>query len=245
MSLTEVLGRVLGFSVLRILCLCGCDVGIVGGVAVTVSNFSSYKGDAVTGSLTHRVNCVCVSDNTVCQTMALCDVRGNVFRNSHVSTRGLGDLVGSVRVSFHLGPRAKHPSACLGKMGMRGGVHAVRISSHIDPVTALSFMHRTVITRRRRVNGTGNVIVSKHSVNAAIFPSTRLGVFMATAPRVQTRHHCSRLGTGKRRTDFSRVLRGIGRQSCVSRGQSMDPLHGTSSTLLLSGDRLDVSRRGR
>lgn len=219
--------------------------GVVGGVAVTVSNFSSYKGDAVTGSLTGRVKCVCVSDKTVCHTIALCDVRGNVFRNSAVSASRLGQHVNSVRVSFQVSPRAKHPGACLGKIGMRGGVHAVRISSGMDPVDTLNFIQRTVITRRRRVKGTGNVIVSNHSVKAAMFPSTRLGVFMATSTRVHTRHHCSRLGTGNRRANFRRVLRGIGRHSRVSRAHRIDPLGGTSSTLLLSGDRLAVTRRGR
>lgn len=211
---------------------------------MTVSNFSSYKGDAVTGSLTHRIKCVCVSDKTVCHTIALCDVRGNVFSNSVVSARGLGGRVKGVRVSFQLGGR-KHPRACLGSIGIRSGVHSVDISSGIDPVDTLSFMHGRVMTRRRSVKTGGKVMVSKHSVKAAIFPGTRLGVFIATAPRVHTQHHCSRLGTGKRRTDFSRVLRGIGRQSCVSRRHSIDPLHGTSSTLLLSGAGLAVTRRGR
>lgn len=216
----------------------------VGGVAVTVSNCSSYKGDAVTGSLTHRVKCVCVSDNTVCHTIALCDLRGKFFARENVSARTLGATVPSVRVSFQLGPRARHPVAFLGSAGMRSTVHDVRISSRMDPVTTLNFMHRTLIGRRRRVKGTGKVIVSKESVKAIIFPSTRLGVFMATSTTVHTRHHCSRLEDGKRRTSCRGVLRGIRRHSHVSRAHRIDPLQRTSSTVLLSGDRVDVTRRG-
>lgn len=211
---------------------------------MTVSNISSAKGDAVTGSLTERLKCACVSAKTVCQTIALCDLRRNFFADNNVSRRGLRSTVGSVSVSFHFGPRAKHPSACLGNIGIRGRVQKVRITGHIDPVTTLNFMHHTVITGRRRVKGTGKVIVSNHSVNAIIFPSTRLGVCIATDPRIHTRQHLSRLGTGNRITSFRRILRGIGAHSRVSVAHMRDPLHGTSSTLRLSGSRLAVTRRG-
>ncbi len=212
---------------------------------MTVSNFSSYKGDAVTGSLTHRVNCVCVSDNTVCHTIALCYLRRKLFGKGRVSARGLGTSVPSVSVSFGLSPAANLPRACLGNQVIRGRVHAVTISSGIDPITTLKFIERTVMHLRRSVKHRGNVIVSKHSVNAAMFPSTRLGIFIATSTRVHTHHHCSRLRTGKRSNDLRRVLRGIGRHSHVSVAHRIDPLHGTSSTVRLSGDLLAPTRRGR
>lgn len=213
---------------------------------MTVSNCSSYKGDAVTGSLTGRVKCICMSANTVCHSIALCTLHRRLFsRSNGMGMTRLRTRVSGVRVSFGFGTRANHPSYCLGNRLMRGRVHSLRISGRMDPITTVPFMERTLMTRRRGVNRSGNVIVSNHSVNAAIFPGTRLGVFIATDSRMETRHHFSRLGRGKVPTSFRTVLGGMRRHSCVSARHRASPLHGTSSTVALSGDRVAVPRRGR
>ncbi len=131
----------------------------------------------------------------------------------------------------------------VGNRSIRTGVHALRVNGCTDHVSAVNFIHTTLITVRRHVNSHGNVIVSKHSVNAIIFPGTRLGIFIATATRIHTRHHCGRLIRGGRRRPCRRILRGVHRHSCHSARHRRSPLHYTSSTHILSGDGLAGRRR--
>lgn len=208
-----------------------------------MSKFSSYKGDAFTGTVTQHLNCVFVSANTVCHTIALCTLRRKTVHSNVISRSTIIKLLSRVAVAFQFGPRHNTDSVCIGNSLTRNGVQAVRIDGYIDRIDTVPTIHHGLITVRRRVKHHHNIIVSNHSVNAIMFPSTRLGVFVATSPGIQTYHHCSRLHTGNSSMSLRRVRHGIHRHSGTSVDHTVSPLQRTSSTIILSGDYVAIRRR--
>ncbi len=207
-------------------------------VVVTVSNCSSAKGDSFTGVITGRFSFLCLSSKTLCENIALFTVRGNFVDSSYaVSITNLNETLRGLSLRF------KRNNACVNSEYVRGRVESLTITSGIDPVTAITRIHDFISEGLERFKGGGHIIVSNESVKAAIFPSTRLGVFVATRPLVETREETTRVHTGKSRIGVRSILGGLRRESCVSSRERISPLIRTTSTVILSGSCVAVSSR--
>ncbi len=201
----------------------------VGGVAVTVSKPTKTKGDDITGRITGTLNYVCVSAKTVCHTVNIATVSGNVSAGSAGTIRKVLNDVGVRIVSGRSNRRVLMGNRSIGK-----GVEAPRTSVKTSGITIVPTMELGVIRVRQGVTRDGDIIVSNESVNACILPGTSVGLFLATSIRRHTTEHRHRLLRGNREIRLGSIVSSVGVQSGRSSSHRFTPLERTSSTILIS-----------
>lgn len=204
---------------------------------MTVSKPTKTKGDAVTGRITGRGKCVCMSANTVCHKLT---VRFLGLKVSPGSARGVVRTYGSIRMAVNC--RDKVRRVCMGKRGIATGLHARRIKGVTSVASTVPRIERGLLRLREALTERGSIVVSKESVNARILPSTSMGVCLATDMRVETGEECGRLIRGKMRYSLGRVRGSVRRESCHSVAEGVTPLGGTRSTVLISDSSVALGR---
>lgn len=153
-------------------------------ISITVSNPTKTNGSALTQQLTTRVNCVCISANTVFHAVNLCTLHGNI-------SPGSGTTIGALlpRVNLQISYVSKRRRVCLGNRSIDATVHARRTNVTTSTINTGPRIHTFLLRLRHNVAGARGILVSNQSVNAIILPSTAIGVFLATTPRTQTEQH--------------------------------------------------------
>lgn len=206
-------------------------------MGITVSNPTNTNGDAITHNTTGRLNCVCISANTLCEAITLTTAEGNILRD----TRGARRVLGSVAISLTFSS-TKTRYICLGNRSISSLVEAPRVSVTTSGISGVPTIHTFLLKLRHSVTTGGGIVVSNESVTAIILPSTRIGVFLATSPRYETREECGRLLRGNRGIGCSSILTSMGTHSCRSDRHRVTPLGPTRSSIVTSASNGSLPR---
>ncbi len=206
-------------------------------VSITVSNPTNTNGDALTEGTTRDFNFVCISANTLCETINL------GFSGYNFGARlgyGVSRVLEGASISVHFMGNRRH--MFLSNISIGGRVHAPGTSVVTSTISTGDRIESFLLRVREGLTERGGILVSNESVKAIILPGTAIGVFLATSSRTHTRHHCSRLGTGNVGIACGRICSSVMRQSCGSSRHRVTPLGRTSSTILTSAAVLSPRR---
>lgn len=128
------------------------------------------------------------------------------------------------------------PRVDIGNISISRTVHAPRIATTIDHCDTIPRIHTTLITRRQRITrrASRKLITRNQSLKAIIFPSTLLGICLATSISTQTRQQTTRGTRHNRSTSIDAARRSLTRHSHTSDRHTISPLRVTSSTIRIS-----------
>lgn len=164
--------------------------------------------------------------------------QGLIDKDGKIDEEGLKARLPELEVHFESQNGAN--VTCIGDRVVEKEIRTIRVSGHVSPISALSFVREFVDDRLHSFGRAKRVVMDGRDIGTTVFPDAELKIFMTADPMVRARRRAAEMEQKGEKVDIGTVLENLRERDYIDSHREISPLRQAEDAVVLDNSEMTL-----